>query len=143
MTDEQLLMYHFGTDLASSGITAFALKKTASGILEQLREQTDAMRGTYKPQPQAKSKPQPKQEPVEEEAEEVKTYSEPEEKVYEVQPNVVAVKKNDSHFVSEMEVSDKMPKFGDPTILSEMDKIASKEEAPKTKKRGRGRPRKK
>ena len=33
MTDEQLLLYYFGTDfVATAGITAFGLKKSADGI---------------------------------------------------------------------------------------------------------------
>ena len=36
MTDEQLLMYYFATDLGAKGVQAFMLKKTANNIIQML-----------------------------------------------------------------------------------------------------------
>lgn len=44
MTDEQLLMYYFGTDVATKGAQAFMLRKTTNGILDSLKENTMALR---------------------------------------------------------------------------------------------------
>lgn len=44
MTDEQLLAYYFGTDIATKGFQAFMLKKTANSILDSLKENTLAIR---------------------------------------------------------------------------------------------------
>ena len=43
MTDEQLLMYYFATDIGAKGVQAFMLRKTANGILESLKENTLAI----------------------------------------------------------------------------------------------------
>lgn len=139
MTDEQLLLYYFGTDFATAGITAFGLKKSADGILKQLREQTDMMRSPATPPPPSPT-PQPSTDVSESESE----FEEPEE-VYEVQPDIVAPKKqSNSNFNSEQEVPENMPSFGDPEVLREIEKIASAEQKLSSKpKRKRGRPKKK
>lgn len=141
MTDEQLLLYYFGTDFATSGITAFGLKKSADGILKQLREQTTIMTTpVYSSQPQPKSEPKPQASTDVSESETV--FEEPEE-VYEVQADTTAPKsKSNSNFVSEAIKPDGMPEFGDTSILKEIDKIASKESTSKPKGK-RGRPRNK
>lgn len=149
MTDEQLLAYHFGTDLVTSGITAFGLKKSADSILLQLREQTDFLRkpmSSPTPTPtkvkeETPSQNQPKKEVVSEKTNK-EEYQEPEEKVFDVQPEVLTPKK--SNFDSEMETPSNMPEFGNTEILAEIEKIADKESTePKQVKRGRGRPKKK
>ena len=140
MTDEQLLLYYFGTDFATAGITAFGLKKSADGILKQLREQTDMMRSPNAPvQPVNTSTPQQSTDVSEDESE----FKEPEE-VYEVQPDNVKPKKNtNSNFSSESVTPSNMPEFGDPSILKEIDDLASKEiEVVSKNKRKRGRPKK-
>jgi hypothetical protein len=163
MTDEQLLAYHFGTDLVTSGITAFGLKKSADSILQQLREQTDILRSpnAQQPQPaqqpqqqaqpqQPSQQPQPKSEDVEEsikqataESNKESDFSEPEEKIFEVQPDVLTPKKKS--FDEDYVAPENMPNFGDVSILNEIEKIASATgEKPKPKKvtKGRGRPKK-
>jgi hypothetical protein len=61
MTDEQLLMYYFGTDIATKGAQAFMLRKTTNSILDSLKENTIAIREnqmrTARPEP-------PRPEPV-------------------------------------------------------------------------------
>jgi hypothetical protein len=141
MTDEQLLLYYFGTDFATAGITAFGLKKSADGILKQLREQTDMMRSPNTPPPPT---PTTTSEASTDVSENETEFEEPEE-VFEVQPDIVApTKKSNSNFSSDSNVPSNMPEFGDPEILKEIDKLASKEVEAGTKtKRKRGRPKKK
>ena len=140
MTDEQLLLYYFGTDFATAGVTAFGLKKSADGILKQLREQTDLMRSPMTPPPAPKKEQTQASTDVSENETE---FEEPEE-VFEVQPDIVAPKKqSNSNFTSDTEVPSNMPEFGDPSTLREIEKIASKEANSNPKPKGkRGRPRK-
>lgn len=140
MTDEQLLMYYFGTDFVTAGFTAFGLKKSADGILVQLREQTTLMRSSNTPPP-----PQPKNYQNQQTSTDISNneneFKEPEE-VFEVQPDIVAPKKaKKSNFSSEYQTPENMPEFGDQTILKEIDKIASKENnVNSSSKKRRGRP---
>ena len=71
-------------------------------------------------------------------------FEEPEE-VYEVQPDNVKPKKNsNSNFNSEPKEPSNMPKFGDVSILNEIDKLASENAEVSSKpKRKRGRPKNK
>jgi len=59
MTDEQLLMYYFGTDIATKGAQAFMLRKTTNSILDTLRENTMALREQQMPQTPTPPKPEP------------------------------------------------------------------------------------
>ena len=67
MTDEQLLMYYFGTDIATKGAQAFMLRKTTQSILDSLKENTMAMRENQmrnsRPEPSRPepSRPEPQQ----------------------------------------------------------------------------------
>jgi hypothetical protein len=141
MTDEQLLMYYFGTDFVTAGFTAFGLKKSADGILVQLREQTSLLRSTNTP-----PTPAPKNNQNQQASNNVSInqneFSEPEE-VFEVQPDIVAPKKSKkSNFASESQTPSNMPEFGNQSILNEIDKIASKETDVNSNvvKKRRGRP---
>lgn len=65
MTDEQLLMYYFGQDIAVKGFQAFALRKTANSILDSLKVNTELLKRQNTPQPQPTPppvQPQPTQE---------------------------------------------------------------------------------
>ena len=141
MTDEQLVGYYVVTDIATKGITAFGLKRTADGMLTQLREQTDLMRSANVPPPPSPTKAQTQ---ASTDVSENETEFEEPEEVFEVQPDIVAPKKqSNSNFTSDAEVPSNMPEFGDPSVLKEIDKIASKEANSNPKPKGkRGRPRK-
>jgi hypothetical protein len=143
MTDEQLILYYVGTDFATAGITAFGLRKSADGILKQLREQTDMMRSPIAPTPTMSSKDTTQQASTDV-SENENEFEEPEE-VYEVQPDNVKPKKNsNSNFNSEPKEPSNMPKFGDVSILNEIDKLASENAEVSSKpKRKRGRPKNK
>lgn len=70
MTDEQMLIYLFGKDIAVKGVLFFQVKSTMNEYLEQLKELTEAYRGNgggASPQPQPSPQPaaaQPQQAPV-------------------------------------------------------------------------------
>jgi hypothetical protein len=134
VTDEQLLIYYFGTDLIQSGITAFALKKSTNSILDNLREQTINTR-QFTPPP---APPAPAPEPVKEQKR--TEYVEPEEETFQAPKS----NKDNSNFAEDYTPPKNMPSFGDKQVLSEIDKIAEKEGTAKEspKKRRRGRPKK-
>jgi hypothetical protein len=163
MTDEQLLMYYFGTDIATKGAQAFMLRKTTNSILDSLRENTLAMR-----EQQMANAPKPtKTEPFRDnfsnptntntqtaESEDVhfteniaevvaepigrtprqrersipKTnldeqlvYFEPEEQ------GVYSNLKDNGGFTEDFQDVAGMPKFGDPEILSELERLSGNE----------------
>ena len=146
MTDEQLLLYYFGTDLFTKGAQAFMLKKTANSVIDSLKENTLAIRESVS----YSQTPRPKQQPKEQEKEleetyEVETpqpkparktkaqpktnlqeqveYFEPEENGSSVFDNL----KDTGGFVHETQDIQGMPTFGDADILSEIEKIASQD----------------
>jgi hypothetical protein len=59
MTDEQLLMYYFGTDIATKGAQAFMLRKTTNSILDSLKENTMAIREQQEPKAPTPPRPEP------------------------------------------------------------------------------------
>jgi len=131
MTDEQFLMYMFGTDIVQKGAVVVSLRNNVSNIMNMMKDLSQQRMDTQAPPPpqptpqQESAPPAPKNydpEPVE--------YYEPEEEVL--------------GFQDEGPTFDGAPKFGDPAILSELERLSednkSGSEAPKRK---RGRPRKK
>ena len=137
MTDEQFLMYHFGVDLATKGITIFALRRQMSSIFDMLKE----MSGTTQapPPPKAKTRPAPAREP------------EPEPETYAPgnngpDPDVdVNVKITDADpFRRGVPTFEGDPTFGDHNVLKQLEKLSEERPAPeRTNKTGRrGRPRK-
>jgi hypothetical protein len=148
MTDEQLLLYYFGTDLFTKSAQAFMLKKTANSVVDSLKENTMAIRESQynRPSPSPAPAPTPtapiKEEQTsyyEEEAQPVmkvvkskkvkpKTnleeqieFFEPEESGSSVFQNL----KDDGGFKHKTEDISGMPTFGDASILSEIEKIAN------------------
>jgi hypothetical protein len=59
MTDEQLLMYYFGTDIATKGAQAFMLRKTTNSILDSLKENTIAIREQQEQKAPRPPRPEP------------------------------------------------------------------------------------
>jgi len=161
MTDEQLLMYYFGTDIATKGAQAFMLKKTTNSILDSLKENTMAMRENNmrnarpeppRPEPQQQYQAPTYQEPVvdndvsytENIAEVIQepvsrprrrpersapktnldeqlTYFEPEEQ------GVYSNLKDNGGFTDDFKDVAGMPQFGDPAILSELERLSGNE----------------
>ena len=129
MTDEQFLMYMFGTDIVQKGAVVVSLRNNVSGIMNMMKELSQQRMATQAtPPPPAASKqetppPAPSTpEPVE--------YYEPEEEV-------VGFEDNGPTF-------DGAPEFGDPAILSELERLSDENKAAsEAPKRKRGRPRKK
>jgi hypothetical protein len=169
MTDEQLLMYYFGTDIATKGAQAFMLRKTTNSILDSLKENTMAMRESQnnnpKPQPQQTSKDRSEwdttsrprnvnetdAEPISKEdvsyteniaeviqdtvrerrkpqrsmpktnLDEQLVYFEPEEQ------GVYSNLKDNGGFTDDFQDVAGMPKFGDPEILSELERLSGNE----------------
>lgn len=70
MTDEQMLMYLFGKDIAVKAVLIFQVKASANAIIEALKVNTEAVKGSGMPpqmQPQAATaqhQPQPQPQPV-------------------------------------------------------------------------------
>lgn len=154
MTDEQLLGYYFITDLGAKTAQAIMLRKTANNILDSLKENTQAMREMSAPAPAPKpttTKEEPVKYYTQEEDEEVvvkrqkpKTnleeqlqYFEPEE-----QGSVYNNLKDNGGFAKEFTEADNMPKFGDTSILSEMERLSGEPTKPVRKSTGAKRGRK-
>ena len=163
MTDEQLLLYYFATDIGAKGVQAFMLRKTANGILDSLKENTLAIReqNAYRtaPRPQEQEvKYEPKTQTsttdeftekisdvVQEEVpvqkrkrpatnlDEQVEFFEPEE----VENGVYSVLNDNGGFKAESQIADNMPTFGDPDVLAGIEKIAKESnlEKPVRKKR--------
>jgi hypothetical protein len=162
MTDEQLLMYYFGTDIATKGAQAFMLKKTTNSILDSLKENTMAMRENNmrnsrpepprpEPQPQTQYQEPVYQEPVDNDVsyteniaeviqepvsrqrrrpersapktnlDEQLAYFEPEEQ------GVYSNLKDNGGFTDDFKDVAGMPQFGDPAILSELERLSGNE----------------
>jgi hypothetical protein len=162
MTDEQLLMYYFGTDIATKGAQAFMLKKTTNSILDSLKENTMAMRENNmrnsrpeppRPEPQTQTQYQEPvyQEPVDTDVsyteniaeviqepvsrqrrrpersapktnlDEQLAYFEPEEQ------GVYSNLKDNGGFTDDFKDVAGMPQFGDPAILSELERLSGNE----------------
>ena len=144
MTDEQLLLYYFGTDLFTKSAQAFMLKKTANSVVDSLKENTMAIRESQynkpapAPTPSAPVKEeqtsyyeeevQPVMKVVRERKSKPKTnleeqieFFEPEESGSSVFQNL----KDDGGFKHKTEDISGMPTFGDASILKEIEKIAN------------------
>jgi hypothetical protein len=171
MTDEQLLMYYFGTDIATKGAQAFMLRKTTNSILDSLKENTIAIREnqmrTARPEPQ---RPEPQQQYQEKPAyqepakendvsyteniaeviqepvsrprrrpersapktnlDEQLSYFEPEEQ------GVYSNLKDNGGFTDDFQDVAGMPQYGDPAILSELERLSGNDpKKPVRKKR--------
>ena len=158
MTDEQLLMYYFGTDIATKGAQAFMLRKTTNSILDSLKENTMAMRENNmrnarpeppRPEPQQQYQAPTYQEPVADNdvsyseniaeviqepvsrtrrrperrtpktnLDEQLTYFEPEEQ------GVYSNLKDNGGFTDDFKDVAGMPQYGDPAILSELERLS-------------------
>lgn len=125
MTDEQYLMYHFGVDLATKGITIFALRRQMSSIFDMLKE----MSGSAPVVPtQTKAKPKPqraRQEP------DYETDSVPQNRADEDVDVSIKINETDP-FKRGVPTFEGDPTFGDPDVLKQLEKLS--EEAPKPKK---------
>jgi hypothetical protein len=163
MTDEQLLAYYFVTDLGAKGAQAFMLRKTTNSIIDSLRENTMAIRENQirnnrpEPQQQYQERPNANRESIRNEdviytenisevyeepikptkrrtaknnLDEQLSYFEPEEQ--EVYSNL----KDKEGFTDDFKEVANMPKFGDPAILSELEKLGNNDpKKPVRKKR--------
>jgi len=147
MTDEQLLLYYFGTDIFTRGAQAFMLKKTANSILDSLKENTMAIRESQYNRPAPTPTPTPSTpvkeenstyyEEVDEVKPKMKVVREPrkskpktnlEEQIEFFEPEEGGVFQNlreEGGFKHKTEDVSGMPTFGDASILSEIEKIAN------------------
>lgn len=151
MTDEQLLMYYFATDFGAKGVQAFMLRKTANGILDSLRENTQAIKeqNAYRTTPRSQEqevKYESKSETTSS-SEYTDNISEAVQQEYvappkrkkpatnldsqveffepeEVENGVYSILNNNGGFKTETKLANNMPTFGDPDILAGIDKIA-------------------
>lgn len=175
MTDEQLLMYYFGTDIATKGAQAFMLKKTTNSILDSLRENTMAMREQQirtetprppRPEPVRDTTSTPRNinstdpEPIDNDdvsyteniaevmsepigrsprsrersapktnLDEQLVYFEPEEQ------GVYSNLKDNGGFTDDFKDVAGMPQFGDPAILSELERLSGNEPSKPVRKK--------
>jgi len=130
MTDEQFLMYMFGTDMVQKGAVVFSLRNNMQNMMNMMKEMSQQKMSTQAPPPPT---PTPVQkEPVKQEVKpEPVEFIEPEEEVI--------------GFEDEGPTFDGAPEFGDPAILSELERLSEEGNAqpqPEKPKRKRGRPRK-
>lgn len=142
MTDEQLLLYYFGTDIFTRGAQAFMLKKTANSILDSLKENTAAIkagqisRPTPSPSPSAPVKeeqvsyyeeePQPVMKVVREKKSTPKSNLEQQIEFFEPEEGGVFQNlKEEGGFKHQSEDIAGMPTFGEASILNEIEKIAN------------------
>lgn len=138
MTDEQTLIYMFGTDLLAKGASAFMLRKTVNGVLDSLVENTKLLReqnvmyqnpvkttstteNSYSEtvaQTIPDEKPKPRRSKPKTNLDEQVEFFEPEEA-----GSVYSNLQSGDGFKSETPISDNMPKFGDAEILSGIDNV--------------------
>lgn len=129
MTDEQFLMYMFGTDIVQKGAVVVSLRNNVSGIMNMMKELSQQRMATQAPPPPPAAPKQETPPPAPSTPEPVEYY-EPEEEV-------VGFQDNGPTF-------DGAPEFGDPAILSELERLSEENKAAsEAPKRKRGRPRKK
>ena len=129
MTDEQFLMYMFGTDIVQKGAVVVSLRNNVSGIMNMMKELSQQRMATQAPPPPPAASKQETPPPAPSTPEPVEYY-EPEEEV-------VGFEDNGPTF-------DGAPEFGDPAILSELERLSDENKAAsEAPKRKRGRPRKK
>jgi hypothetical protein len=129
MTDEQFLMYMFGTDIVQKGAVVVSLRNNVSGIMNMMKELSQQRMATQAPPPPPAASKQETPPPAPSTPEPVEYY-EPEEEV-------VGFEDNGPTF-------DGAPEFGDPAILSEIERLSEENKAAsEAPKRKRGRPRKK
>lgn len=145
MTDEQLLGYYFGVDILTKGAMVFGLRSQQKELIDSLKEMSAGH--TQPPQPapsqfenntnqntnqeRVYEEPNATQEPERESVREnsKREFVEPEEvKIQEVfqDAEVVTPIINDEPIIRS-KASSKMPKFGNASILNQMEQIASKE----------------
>lgn len=156
MTDEQFLAVAFGTDIITKGAMVFQLVKQNNKLFQMWKDQSTSSPSSPPPTPEPTSPapapaPSPAPAPVFEEPNIVKPsantetiqYQEPEEFTAKSMVDDMVGLKSQSSFEN-AEVNDNMPKFGDPEILKEIDKLARQEENKNQAKpkRKRGRPKK-
>ena len=134
MTDEQFLMYKFGSDMVMKGAVVVQLRSQINSMLDLMKDlsnQQGATAAAAPPQPTETQEAAPTPEPTPSPEPEPVEYSEPEEEVI--------------GFQDEGPTFDGAPEFGDPAILAEISRLSEEdkidEEAPKPKRK-RGRPRK-
>jgi hypothetical protein len=142
MTDEQLLLYYFGTDIFTRSAQAFMLKKTANSILDSLKENTMAIRESQVSRPAPKPAPAPttNYEPEEtyvaepvmkvvREKRKPKTNLQEQVEFFEPEEgggsSVFQNLKEEGGFKHETQDVSGMPSFGDASILNEIEKIAN------------------
>ena len=147
MTDEQFLAVAFGTDILTKGAMIFQLVKQNNKLMSMWKEQSNFVpkskpskqsSGSTPPPPQPTQSTPPPPQPT-------PTFSEPEEFSAESMVGDMTGMKENSNFENKKS-SDGMPIFGDKKILSDMERLAKKEQiiditptedAPKKRKRGR------
>lgn len=131
MTDEQFLMYKFGSDIVMKGAVVVQLRSQINSMLDLMKDLSNQQAATVTPTPppvdsrptEPTPTPTPSPEPVE--------FSEPEEEVV--------------GFQDEGPTFEGAPEFGDPAILAELSRLSEVDEVKEEKvepKRKRGRPRK-
>ncbi len=155
MTDEQYLLFAFGSDIVTKGAMVYQLVQQNKKLMEMWKEQstytppknnnTPPSSPSQSPEPTQSSTPQP--EPIKEEV-----FQEPEE--FTAQSMVGdMLGATDTPKFENAQQTEGMPTFGDPDILRELDKLSKQTDTPsiidvtpedekKPKKRKRGRPRK-
>lgn len=150
MTDEQFLMFTFGADIVTKGAILFQLAKQNKRLIDMWTEQSVKVAPRPQPVPQPTQPTQPTQSFSDTESYSQPTqqarpmYVEPEEEftAKSMVEDMIGTKEK-SNFV-ENDIDPSMPKFGDPKILRELDRLARKEQTIDiTPKKGRGRPKKK
>lgn len=134
MTDEQFLMYMFGTDIVQKGAVVVSLRNNMNSMMQLMKDLSQQRMATQAPPPPAPtpSAPTPAPEPAQRAnpiVDEME-FVEPEEEII--------------GFQDEGPTFDGAPEFGDPAILSELERLSEENKAPtEAPKKKRGRPRKK
>ena len=150
MTDEQLLAYYGGTDLATKSYQAYMLSKTTKSVISSLQDNTNAIReqSARRSMPKTETvKQETKVEPTEEYTEKISEavdvqYEKPKRKEpkrkepktnldeqvqffepEEMENGVYSVLNDNGGFKTETKVADNMPTFGDAEILEGINKI--------------------
>lgn len=156
MTDEQYLLFAFGSDIVTKGAMVYQLVQQNKKLMEMWKEQSNYTPPTKNtnstpPSPTQTPEPTPSSEPQTQAVKE-EVFQEPEE--FTAQSMVGdMLGATDTPKFENAQQTEGMPTFGDPDILRELDKLSKQTDTPnvidvtpqqeeKPKKRKRGRPRK-
>jgi hypothetical protein len=119
LTDEQMLIYLFGKDIATKGVIFYQMKSTMGDMIDVIREQTQAYKDAYGQAPPPK--PQPKQQSSRVNTESNDDYTPPNVYADDINAPDFNFKTNETVMASSVEKLE-LPKSGKSRIIEQKNK---------------------